>query len=188
MGKSKLGPQNLLYPMPALLIGADIADTPDFMTAAWAGIANGDPPMISVAIRKSRHTLKGIAQHMVFSVNIPSSQQFKEVDYCGMVSGSKVNKAADCNFSVFYGILRYAPCISECPVNLECKVAHILELGSHSLVIGQIVETHISDDCLTDGKPDVEKIKPISYISGPASQYQKLGETLGKAFSSGKTR
>ncbi len=187
MNKTKFGPQTLLYPMPVLLIGSDIEDSPNFMTAAWGGIANGDPPMISVAIRKSRHTLKGITQHMVFSVNIPSADMVKEVDYCGIISGTKSNKVEKCGFNVFYGMLSYAPCINQCPVNLECKVIHILELGSHSLVIGQIMETYISDNCLTAGKPDIDKIRPLLYAPSPASCYQSFGSTVAKAFSIGKT-
>ena len=51
MGKTKIGPTALIYPMPALLVGAEVDDKPNFLTIAWAGIANGEPPMISVAVR-----------------------------------------------------------------------------------------------------------------------------------------
>jgi flavin reductase (DIM6/NTAB) family NADH-FMN oxidoreductase RutF len=172
--------------MPALLVGANVDDKPNFMAVGWGGIVNGEPPMISVALRHQRYTLKGIKQNMTFSVNIPSTSLVKETDYCGIISGTKVNKAKVCRFKVFYGKLNNVPLIEQCPVNLECKVVHILDLGSHSLVIGRIEETHVSDSCLTDGKPDVNKIKPFSYTTAPASQYQALGEVVAKAFSIGK--
>ena len=186
MGKTLMGPQTLIYPMPALLVGANVDDKPNFMAVGWGGIVNGEPPMISVALRHQRYTLKGIKQNMTFSVNIPSTSLVKETDYCGIISGTKVNKAKVCRFKVFYGKLNNVPLIEQCPVNLECKVMHILDLGSHSLVIGRIEETHVSDSCLTDGKPDVNKIKPFSYTTAPASQYQALGEVVAKAFSIGK--
>ena len=186
MGKIMTGPQTLVYPMPALLVGVNIDDKPNFMTVAWGGIANGEPPMISIAIRHTRHTLKGIRQNETFSVNIPSADMVRETDYCGITSGLKVDKAEACQFKVFYGKLGNAPLIEQCPVNLECKVIHILDLGSHALVIGRIEETHVSESCLTDGKPDVSKIRPITYVMSPVSQYQALGEVLAKAFSVGK--
>jgi len=186
MSKILMGPQTLIYPMPALLVGANVDDKPNFMAVAWGGIANGEPPMISVAIRHQRYTLKGIKQNMTFSVNVPSTNVVKETDYCGIISGAKVNKAQVCRFKVFYGRLDKAPLIEQCPVNLECKVVHILDLGSHSLVIGQIEETHVSDNCLTDGKPDVNKIKPFIYTTSPAIQYQALGKVIAKAFNIGK--
>jgi len=186
MGKVALGPQTLIYPMPAMLVGANVNGTPNFMAVAWGGIACSDPPMISVAIRHARHTLKGIKQNQVFSVNIPSVEQVKETDYCGMVSGSKADKVRACRFEVFYGKLGNAPLIKQCPVNLECKVVQVLNLGSHSLVIGRVEETYVSEDCLREGRPDVDKIKPLTYVTSPAARYQGLGEVVGKAWSVGR--
>jgi flavin reductase (DIM6/NTAB) family NADH-FMN oxidoreductase RutF len=186
MGKVTMGPQTLIYPMPALLVGANVDGKPNFMVVAWSGIANGEPPMISVAIRHHRYTLGGIRQNMAFSANVPSADMVVETDYCGITSGSKANKVDVCQFRVFYGKLGNAPLIEQCPVNLECKVVHILDLGSHSLVIGRIEETHITEDCLTDGKPDVNKIKPFVYTTSPARQYQAFGNVIAKAFSIGE--
>ncbi len=186
MNKTTFGPQTLIYPEPAFLVGANVNSKPNFMAVAWGGIANGEPPMISVAIRHQRYTLKGIKQNMAFSVNIPSTSLVKETDYCGIISGAKVDKVESCRFKIFYGKLDNAPLIEQCPVNLECKVAHILDLGSHALIIGRIEETHVSDDCLTDGKPDVNKIRPFIYTTAPATQYQAMGEVVAKAFSVGK--
>ena len=186
MNKIPMGPQTLIYPMPTLLVGANVNNRPNFMTVAWGGIANGEPPMISAAIRHTRYTLSGIKQNLTFSVNLPSADMVREVDYCGVIHGLEVNKAEACRFKVFYGKLGNAPLIEQCPINLECKVAHILDLGSHSLVVGRIEETYISEDCLTNGEPDVNKIKPLSYIRAPAQRYQALGEVIAKAFSIGK--
>jgi len=186
MSKVALGPQTLVYPMPAMLVGADVDAKPNFMAAAWSGIACSEPPMISVAVRHARHTLKGIRQNQTFSVNIPSVEQVKETDYCGMVSGARIDKVEACRFKVFYGRLASAPLIEQCPVNLECSVMQILNLGSHSLVLGRIEETHVSEDCLTKGKPDVDKIRPLTYVTSPAARYQGLGEVVGKAWSVGK--
>lgn len=186
MDKIKMGPKALIYPMPALIVGANVDSKPNFMVVAWGGIANGEPPMISVAIRHQRYTLKGITQNQSFSVNIPSTDLVRETDYCGIVSGSEIDKAEVCKFNVFYGKSGDAPLIEQCPVNLECKVVHILDLGSHSLVIGSIEETHISTSCLTDGKPDIDKIKPFVYTTRPAGQYQAVGEVIAKAYSIGR--
>ncbi len=186
MGKIQMGPTTLIYPTPVLLVGANVDGKPNFMAVAWGGIANSEPPMVSVAIRHHRYTHKGIQQNLTFSVNIPSVDLVRETDYCGSISGSKVNKVEVCHFRVFYGKLNNAPLIEQCPINLECKIMHILDLGSHSLIIGRVEETHISESCLTDGKPDVDKIKPLIFATGPARQYHALGGVVGKAFSIGR--
>jgi flavin reductase (DIM6/NTAB) family NADH-FMN oxidoreductase RutF len=186
MKKITLGAQTLLYPMPAFLIGANVAGKANFMTAAWSGIANSNPPMVTVALQHHRHTLKGIKENGTFSLNVPSEDQVKETDYCGIVSGARKDKTADCGFTVFYGKLQTAPLIEQCPVNLECKVVHILNLGSHALVVGQIEETHVTEQCTTEGQPDVAKVKPVIYSPGAQKLYYGIGQPLAQAFSAGK--
>jgi flavin reductase (DIM6/NTAB) family NADH-FMN oxidoreductase RutF len=186
MSKVQLGPKTLIYPMPTFLVGANVDDKPNFMAVAWGGISNLDPPMISVAVRHQRHTNKGIKQNKTFSVNLPSVDLVKETDYCGIVSGVKVDKVKICGFKVFYGRLKSAPMIEQCPLNLECSLAHVIDLGSHDLIIGKIEETHISDNCLTGGKPDAAKVNPLIYITGELPYYRALGEVVARAFSIGK--
>ncbi len=183
MEKVKLGPRELLYPTPAVLVGATVDEKPNFMTVAWCGIAASKPPALSVSIRGERHTLKGIEQHGVFSVNVAPVRLVKEVDYCGIYSGKKRDKSEI--FDVFYGMLKTAPLIRECPVNVECKTIHTLDLGSHILLVGQIMETYVSDDCMTDGKPDAKKIDPLIYTAG-TGEYRRLGDVIAQSFQVGK--
>ena len=183
MEKKKLGPQTLLFPMPAVLVGATVGERPNFMTAAWCGIAASKPPAVSVGLQKVRHTLKGILEQDTFSINVPSAGLARQVDYCGIYSGERRDKSE--LFNIFYGALKTAPLIRECPVNLECRVIHRLDLKSHELVIGEIIETYVSEDCVTDEKPDPEKIDPLIYTPG-VLKYQRLGEVVGKAFNMGK--
>ena len=186
MTKKTFGTQTWLFPEPTVLVGANVDGRPNVMAVALAGIAGGDPPMISVAMRHVRHTLKGIRQNMTFSVNIPSVDLVKETDYCGLVSGAKTDKLKDCNLKVFYGVLKNAPLVEQCPVNMECEVQHILNVGSHCLVVGKIIETYVSEDCLTSGKPDVKKIRPIIYNPHPDAGYYFIGKKIEKAFGPGK--
>jgi flavin reductase (DIM6/NTAB) family NADH-FMN oxidoreductase RutF len=186
MEKVKLGPSTILYPMPALLIGADVEGKPNFMVAAWSGIACSEPPMISVAFQPHRHTLKGVKENRTFSVNVPPVSLMKETDFCGIFSGkNEPDKVSKMGFEVFYGSTEHAPLIAQCPVNLECKVVITLQLGSHDLVVGEITEVHVSKDALgADGKPDPAKVDPLIFTV-PDRSYRRLGEVVGKAFKAG---
>ncbi len=186
MAKTKIGPQPIIYPMPTFLVGANVDGKPNFMAVAWSGMANGSPPVITVALYYKRHTYRGIRENMTFSVNMPSTDMVKETDYCGITSGAKVDKVKVCKFDVFYGKLKSVPLIEQCPVNMECKVMHILDVGDHALVVGRIEEMHVSDECLTNGKPDINKIKPFAYITTPHLYYQAMGEVIAKSHSIGK--
>jgi flavin reductase (DIM6/NTAB) family NADH-FMN oxidoreductase RutF len=186
MAKVQMGPGTNIYPMPTLLVGANVDGKPNFMAVAWGNIANAEPPMAAVAIRPGRHTRIGIEQNKTFSVNIPSADLVKEADYCGITSGAKVDKVQACRFSVFYSKVGTAPMIEQCPINLECRVLHALELGSHVLYIGQIEEVHASSDCLTGGRIDLDKVKPFAFLADPSKHYHAMGDSLAKAFSIGR--
>ena len=182
MNKKKLGPMPVIWPHPTVLVGANVDGKPDFAAVAWTGVAAGNPPAVTVGLQPQRYSLKGIYQNRNFSVNIPSVDLVKETDYCGLVSGKDTDKVRDCKFKVFYGNLNTAPLIEQCPINLECEVMHILNLGSHHLVVGKVVEVHFSEDCLTDGKPDIKKVKPFAF--GPGG-YFVIGDTFAEAFKIG---
>ena len=185
MAKLTLPSDRYWYPRPAVLVGAIVDGKPNFMTVGAGGVVNANPPMIGVPVQNRHHTLKGIRQNMTFSVNTPSLDQVREVDYCGIVSGRDADKVAVCGFTVFYGELKTAPLIEQCPLNLECRVMHLLNLGSHTFVIGQVEGAVISEDCITDGKPDAEKIRPMIF-DGEASTYVANGKVVAKAYSAGR--
>jgi len=180
--ESKTGRMPMLGHYPTIMIGVTVDGKPDFTTVAWTGVAASVPPAITVALQHHRHSLKGVRQNMAFSVNIPSAELVKETDYCGLASGARVDKAADCHFTVFYGASKNAPFIEECPINHACEVVQILNLGSHELIVGRIVESHISEECLTDGKPDMGKVNAIAFTG---TGYYTIGDRIGDAFRCG---
>lgn len=185
MAKVTLPPDRYMYPRPALLVGTKVDDKPNFMAVGGGGVVNAKPPMIGIPIQHRHHTLKGIRQNMTFSVNTPSLDQVKELDYCGIVSGRDADKVAVCGFSVFYGTLKTAPMIEQCPLNHECQVKHLLNLGTHSFVIGQIEGSYISEDSILNGRPDTERIRPMVFDM-EASVYLSFGKEVAKAYSVGR--
>ncbi|MFX0067987.1 MAG: flavin reductase family protein [Promethearchaeota archaeon] len=184
MKKREIGAKNFLYPMPTTLVGANVKNKPNYEAIAYCGIVNFKPPMISIASAKSHYTNIGINENKTFSVNIPSEEMVKATDYCGIVSGHKVDKSNI--FETFYGKLKTAPMIMECPVNLECRlIVNLFFGGIDEIFIGEIVEVYAEEKYLTKGLPDIKKIKPIIY-SVYDDNYWRVGEHLGHAFRIGK--
>ena len=181
MEKITLGPMPYMSVMPTVLVGANVCRKPNYMTAAWATVACMAPPMVCVAINKTRYTVQGIEENKTFSLNVSSTDQVTESDYCGIVSGEKENKSGV--FHSFYGKLETAPLAEECPVNIECKLFNSVDCGSHLLIVGEVVEIHADKNCVTDGKPDITKINPIVYAQ---STYYRVGSEIAAAFSVGK--
>ena len=184
MNKVELPPDRLMYPRPALLVGSNVDGKANFMAMGGGGVVNAEPPMMGVLLRHKSYTLKGIWQNRTFSINTPSADLVKETDFCGIASGADVDKVRVCRFKVFYGHLETAPLIEQCPVNLECRVAQILDLGSHDFIIGRVEGTYVSGDCLTDGWPDAGKIRPMIFDI-TARNYKAFGEVITGAYQAG---
>ncbi len=182
MKKIEMGAKNFLYPMPTTIVGANVGGKPNYITIAHVGILHYIT--LSISMNKRHYTNPGIVENGTFSVNIPSSKMAKETDYCGMVSGREVNKGA--LFETFYGKLKTAPMIQNCPVNMECKLIQKLDLPTHDVFIGEIAAAYCDEECLTAGKGvDLRKVDPILFsISG--ARYWRVGEQFARAWEIGK--
>lgn len=183
MPKVRLGPKPFLLPQPAVLVGTLLDGVPNYMVAAWCGVANHVPPMVTVAVRPSRHTERGIRAHGAFSLNVPSTDLVRDTDYCGIVSGAKEDKSAI--FTTFTGTIEGAPLIRECRLGLECRLVQTLELPTHRLHLGEVVEVHAEEDCLVDGVPEMGRVDPLIY-SITDGNYWQVGGPVGRAFHVGR--
>jgi len=182
MEKKQIGP-NFFIPMPVVLVGTQVAGKDNFMTVGWCARANANPPMIICGIGNHHYTPKGIAETKTFSVNIPSSSLLEKTDYCGIVSGEKTDKSRV--FDVFYGSLKTAPMIKECPVTLECRLVQTVPLPTNTLFIGEIAGAYADGRVITGGQPDFPEIDPL-FLTMPDNRYWKLGKYAGDAWSAGK--
>jgi flavin reductase (DIM6/NTAB) family NADH-FMN oxidoreductase RutF len=170
--------------MPVCLVGAKVGGRPNFEAIAWFTFLESRPVTVGICSDKSHYTNRGIRANKTFSVNIPSAELVVESDFCGLYSGSKVDKSEV--FDVFYGELKTAPMISECPVNLECKLLRTVKFMVNEFFVGEVVEAFVNEECVTDGHGDVGLVDPLLYEGGSLPKYWKLGEKLARAFEIGK--
>lgn len=183
MDKIDIGKNGFVYPMPIALLGANIDDKANFMALGWVMRASMNPPLLTVSVNKNHLTNKAILENKTFSVNFPSVDLLDVTDYCGLVSGKRTDKSN--LFEIFYGNLKSAPMIKECPLSLECRLDDIYEMPTSTLFIGEIVSTYTEKKYLTDDKPDIKKINP-AVLTMPDNNYWSIGENVGKAWGIGK--
>jgi flavin reductase (DIM6/NTAB) family NADH-FMN oxidoreductase RutF len=183
MPENKIGSKIPVYPMPVIIVGAQVKGKANFLTVVWFSMVNFKPPTIAVVLNKTHYTNQGIKQSKTFSVNIPSTEMLEATDYCSVVSGFDHDKSK--LFDIFYGELKNAPMIQECPVTAECRVIQTMQFTTHEVFIGDIVTTFADDAVLTHQRPDVAKVKPILY-SMYDNHYWELGREIGTAMHVGK--
>ena len=168
-----------LSPVPAVLVGCGDRKRWKYnlITVAWCGTVASDPPQLSISVRRERYSFAPIAESGEFTVNLPSVDMVAALDNCGVVSGREVDKFALHQLTAMPGDRVSAPIVAESPLSLECRVTRSLELGSHTMFIGEILAVQVSSELIdANGKFDVERAGLIAYAHG---HYFSLGKCLG---------
>jgi flavin reductase (DIM6/NTAB) family NADH-FMN oxidoreductase RutF len=167
-----------LRPVPVVLVSCGHGERANIITIAWTGILCSNPPHVGIGVRPSRHSHGLIQETGEFVVNVPSEELLDEMEYCGFVSGRDADKFATQGLTPAPGSAVQTPIIAECGINIECRLAHTLPLGSHDLLIGEVVAVQLSEDVLDErGRVDNDKLKPILFTG---DEYWGLGSLLGR--------
>ena len=186
MAKVKTG--ILPFPVPICITGTMINGKANYATYGSFGLLSPRPETyIYIGSQGSRYTNTGIKENGYFSVNIPSEEQMQKTDYVGLVSGRNTDKSTI--FNSFFGSVDQAPMIEECPVNMLCKLVKTADLPNREIFFGEVLESYVNEECLTEGILDFEKINPLLFtMNGPGNaSYWKLGKIVGAAYKEGKT-
>ncbi len=178
MPKQEFKAGNMLYPLPAVMVSVADENEKNIITIAWTSTICTNPPMVGISVRKNRHSYKLIEKTKEFVINLTTAKLAKETDYCGVKSGKDVDKFKEMNLTAApSNKLKYAPIIYECPVNIECEVFEIKELGSHDLFLANVKSVQVSDEYMNEtGKFELNKSDLLVYSHG---EYLSLGESLG---------
>jgi flavin reductase (DIM6/NTAB) family NADH-FMN oxidoreductase RutF len=185
--KVKFGKVALVYPIPIILAGALVNNQPNFETLGDVGIMGIKPPLVYISSGQDHYTNKGILEHGTFSINFPTTQLLEKTDYCGIASGNDVDKSN--LFNIFYGDLKTAPMIRECPVNLECKVIKEFSIQHRQIFVGNVVQSYVNKDYVIKPEEglniaDMIKLDPIIYSLD--NHYYKIGKKIGIGYQEGK--
>ena len=169
---------NMLYPLPAVMVSlTDKTGKSNIITLAWTGTICTNPPMLSVSIRPERYSYDIIKETGEFVVNLTTKALAYATDYCGVRSGRDVDKFREMKLTKLESEKVKAVSIAESPVNIECKVRQIMELGSHSLFIADVVNVRVDGKYLDEkGRFNLKAADLIAYSHG---RYYELGKELG---------
>ena len=179
MAKQTWKPGNMIYPLPAVMVStADKEGNSNILTIAWTGTVCTNPPMAYISVRPERYSYHMIKESGEFVINLTTKKLARVTDYCGVRSGREVDKWKECRLTKgSASSLKYAPVIEEAPVNIECRVKSIQELGSHHMFLAEVTAVQVDEAYMDEkGKFDLDSTGLIAYSHG---EYLDLGEKLG---------
>lgn len=180
MSKVLWKPGTMIYPLPAVMISCgSVPEDYNIITISWTGTICTNPAMCYISVRPERHSYNIIKNSGEYVINLTTKSLAYATDWCGVKSGKKHNKFSEMGLTPVPASLIKAPMIKESPVNIECVVREIKELGSHHMFISEVVAVNADEEYI-DEKTGLFKLNeavPISYSHG---KYYEMGNLIGK--------
>lgn len=173
-------PGTMIYPLPAVMVSCGhFPDKCNILTVAWTGTICSDPAMCYISVRKSRYSHELIKESGEFVINLTNKQLARATDWCGIKSGRDFDKFKEMGLTPIKATKISAPMIEEAPVNIECKVVDIKELGSHDMFIANVLAVNADSQYLNKetGAFNLQSAEMLTYMHG---QYYLVGEPIGK--------
>lgn len=178
MAKIEFKPGNMLYPLPAVIVSCgNYHGSSNLLTIAWTGTVCTNPPMVYISVRPERYSYSLIRGSGEFVINLTTEQMAHATDYCGVRSGRDYNKWTDCGLTPIPAKTVACPMIEESPVNIECKVTQIQELGSHHMFLAEV--TAVQVDARYIDEKNTFHLEDAGLLAYSHGTYFHLGDPLG---------
>ncbi|MBQ9267436.1 MAG: flavin reductase family protein [Clostridia bacterium] len=178
MSKLEWKPGTMVYPVPAVMVSCGDMEKANIITVAWTGTICTDPAMTYISIRPERYSYEIIKNTKEFVINLTTKELAYATDFAGVKSGAEIDKFETLGLTKEKANKVSCPLIKESPLNIECEVVEIKELGSHHMFIAKVLCVD-ADEKYMDEKNRfcLEKCNLMAYSHG---QYYELGDNLGK--------
>lgn len=169
---------NMVYPLPAVMVSCCLpGEKPNIITVAWTGTICTNPPMLYISVRPERYSYRILKESREFAVNLTTRKLARATDFCGVRSGKNTDKFKETGLTPVPAQYIQAPLIEESPVNIECRVTEVKELGSHHMFLAEVLAVHIDENYLDEsGRFCLNETGLVAYSHGA---YLELGKEIG---------
>jgi flavin reductase (DIM6/NTAB) family NADH-FMN oxidoreductase RutF len=164
MVKIELGENHRLQVGPAgnvVLVSCGEGAEANIITVGMYMPISSRPPLVCIGIAPQRYSHQLIEKTGEFVVNSPSITLEREMHYCGVESGRRVNKWDEVGLTAIPSLKVKTPRIKECFGHLECKVIESHVMGDHTLFLGKVVSTSADEEVMKGDFLDPLIAKPI---------------------------
>ncbi len=142
----------------ALVTSVDKNGRPNVMGLSWWMFTSVNPPLAAIAVGQARYSHQCLEGCKEFVLCFPSEAQKDGAWFCGTKSGRNYDKFKESGLKAVPATKVSPPLIEGAMLAFECKVVQELDVGDHTIYVGEIVAMHKT--------PGVEKhLYTIAYSS-----------------------
>ena len=152
MSKLKWKAGTMIYPLPAVMVSCGDFENSNIITVAWTGTICTDPAMTYISIRPERYSYDLIKKSGEFVINLTTKDLAYKTDFAGVKSGRDIDKFEYLKLTKEKANEVGVPLIKESPVNIECQVVEVKELGSHHMFIAKVLCVDVDEKYLDSSR------------------------------------
>lgn len=150
---------NFVGPRPiALVTTVDDHGCNNAAPMSFFNVFSHEPPLLIVGMQSrpdgsAKDTVANIKRSGEFVVHMVDMAIANQMIVTGVNFASDVDEIAFAGLTSVPSAKVGAPLIKESPCAMECRVSQILDYDRRTIVIGEVIQMHIHDDCLdADGR------------------------------------
>lgn len=168
---------SVILPRPIAWVSSVSADGVENLAPhSFFTVACASPPVVQFTSVGRKDSLNNIEATREFVVCSTPEWLFEQVNASGTDFPPDVSEFEAIGVSREPSVRVRPPRVAESPVALECVLHDTLSFGDSTMVFGRVVLAAVSDEALTDGRPDVEKLRPLARLG--SNQWSRLGEIV----------
>lgn len=163
---------SFVAPRPIALVSTcNAAGTANAAPMSFFNVFSQDPPILILGIQarpdgSEKDTTKNIRRNGEFVVNLCDMAIAQQMVDCGHPFDDSVDEIDVTGLTRVTSLKVAPPRIAEAPASMECRVYQCIEFPRRVIVLGEVVQMHVRDDCLdADGhyvRPEV--YQPIARL------------------------
>src|SRR5262245_19023449 len=174
-------PGPMLPPVPAILLTVNgRPDEPDEISVLWSFVVSGNPPQVGVSAGDEHRAGALLALHREFVLNVPVAPIVRAFDLVDMSSSRVADKFALSGLTRGAATVVHAPTVEEAPIQLECRVSHVLRVPpARTVYLADVVATTVHEGiCDEDGRLRVSSARFFGMTAG-SGEFFTMGENVG---------
>ena len=140
--------QKALSPNPFALVTSTKEDgSTNAMALSWWCYASNNPPKVLICTSNKGYTGACIRRTGEFGLCFPTEEIKDGAFYCGTCSGRDMDKLATVGLETEEPTVIGTKLLKHCKAALECRLVGIASAGDHMIYIGEVVQTHLEENC-----------------------------------------
>lgn len=145
-------------------------------------VASRKPPILAISIGPGvgeregtvKDTLANIKEQKQYVINIATAALGNEMHRSSENLSEEVDEFEYTGLTPVASEIVKAPRVGEAPINMECELYDIIQLGGDHLILGRVVRYHVKDELYEKGRINLEKLAPIGRLAGNYSMVDKI--------------